>query len=92
MRDKKLKAQVIELRGRVCYYCGRDKLYKDLCTIDHLVPSCRGGKDTIENLVVACKVCNRRKNQKSVQEYIEYRLNQIELELTMLKKLKDELK
>jgi 5-methylcytosine-specific restriction endonuclease McrA len=91
MINRKLKAHVIELRGKVCYYCGKDKLYKDLCTIDHLIPSCMGGKDTIENLVVACKVCNRRKNRKSVQDYIEYRLNQIELEMMALNKLKNKL-
>jgi len=30
-------------------------------TIDHVVPRCRGGGDTWENLVVACSHCNTKK-------------------------------
>jgi len=41
-----------------CQYCGATR---DL-TIDHVIPKCRGGEDTWENLVVACISCNSKKS------------------------------
>ena len=32
-----------------------------ICEEDHLKPICGGGKDTVENIVTACAVCNRLK-------------------------------
>jgi 5-methylcytosine-specific restriction endonuclease McrA len=43
-----------------CQYCG-DKLTSDLLTIDHVLPSSKGGKSTWENCVLACGPCNRQK-------------------------------
>jgi 5-methylcytosine-specific restriction endonuclease McrA len=46
------------LRDRFsCQYCGsREEL-----TFDHLIPRCRGGQTTWENVVTACSPCNLRK-------------------------------
>ncbi|MEQ8907528.1 HNH endonuclease [Ekhidna sp.] len=44
--------------GGKCQYCG---VNKDL-TIDHVVPRSKGGKSTWTNLVTACKNCNSRKS------------------------------
>ena len=41
-----------------CQYCSKNK--RPL-TIDHVVPKDRGGKDTWENLVAACRKCNTKK-------------------------------
>ena len=41
-----------------CQYCGRRT---HPLTIDHVIPRHYGGKDTWENLVVACQACNNRK-------------------------------
>lgn len=43
--------------GFHCQYCG-DK--NDL-TFDHLIPRCRGGRTTWQNVVAACSQCNLRK-------------------------------
>ncbi len=40
-----------------CQYCGSDR---DL-TIDHVIPKAKGGRDTWDNMVCACKRCNNRK-------------------------------
>ena len=60
--------------GMRCYWC-----LKPLCLIpqgeieiatkDHLTPTCRGGSDSIDNIVPACFECNRRKGPMTEQEY-----------------------
>jgi len=48
-----------------CQYCGTDR---DL-TIDHILPQSRGGKDTWENLVACCYVCNNTKDNRTPEEW-----------------------
>ena len=50
-----------------CQYCGKKPLSKEL-TLDHVVPKSRGGKNTWENLVSACKKCNQKKGSKTPKE------------------------
>lgn len=56
--------------GLLCYHCnvkcrlGRNSSHTTktaksrLLTFDHVVPLCKGGSNTIDNLVVSCKKCN----------------------------------
>ena len=46
--------------SNMCLYCG-DYLYDCELTRDHVVPVSRGGTDTWENVVTACRLCNSRK-------------------------------
>lgn len=48
----------------LCQYCGIDG---DL-TLDHLVPRSKGGKSTWNNLVTACKACNAKKGNYTLEE------------------------
>lgn len=48
----------------LCQYCGTDN---DL-TLDHLVPRSKGGKSTWNNLVTACKACNAKKGNHTLEE------------------------
>jgi 5-methylcytosine-specific restriction endonuclease McrA len=50
-----------------CQYCGKQPPVRDL-NIDHVVPKCRGGADTWENLVTSCRPCNLRKGRKTPEE------------------------
>ena len=50
-----------------CQYCGKLPPVRDL-NIDHVLPRSRGGDDTWENLVTACRVCNLRKGWKTPEE------------------------
>lgn len=62
------KLTKLELFNRdqyTCQYCGRQT--KEL-TLDHVIPRRRGGEHTWENVVSACKVCNRRKGGRTPQE------------------------
>jgi len=50
-----------------CQYCGRRPPLRDL-NIDHVVQRSRGGDDTWENLVTACRPCNLKKGWKTPDE------------------------
>lgn len=51
----------------VCQYCHKKFDYRDL-TLDHIVPRCRGGKSTWDNLVAACFPCNNKKGDRTPEE------------------------
>lgn len=46
-----------------CAYCGRTAT-----TVDHVLPSSRGGKNTWLNTVAACGPCNQRKGDQTPEE------------------------
>ncbi|MEM7432172.1 MAG: HNH endonuclease [Pseudomonadota bacterium] len=53
--------------AHMCMYCG-DYLYDCELTRDHVVPVSRGGADTWENVVTACRICNHRKADRLLEE------------------------
>lgn len=60
------KRNVMVRDGMTCQYCGcRDT---SRLTIDHVVPSSRGGKYSWENLTTACKDCNQKKRDRTPSE------------------------
>lgn len=50
-----------------CLYCGDFFCHSQL-TRDHILPSSRGGRDAWENVVAACRRCNQRKGQRTLEE------------------------
>ncbi len=50
-----------------CQYCGKRPPLREL-NIDHVLPRSRGGDDSWENLVTACRICNLRKGWKTPEE------------------------
>src|SRR6185436_20924380 len=53
--------------GHQCQYCARRPPVRDL-NIDHVIPRSRGGQDSWENLVTACRLCNLRKGWRTPDE------------------------
>ncbi len=56
-----------------CAYCGRSVSKTParealLATVDHILPSSRGGESSWTNLVSACKECNNRKADRTPEE------------------------
>lgn len=56
-----------------CAYCGRSVSRTPACdallaTVDHILPSSRGGESSWTNLVSACKECNNRKADRTPDE------------------------
>ena len=65
------KTKLVEYDYR-CAYCGDELL--DSISTDHTIPVSRGGSNNIDNIVPACRKCNSRKNNKTLEEYIKYLL------------------
>ena len=65
-RWNKLRQVVFNTHGRYCIYCGNPAT-----EIDHVIPASKGGTDTLENLVPACKRCNSTKSD-NVRKRINY--------------------
>jgi hypothetical protein len=58
---KKIRLQVLNRDGWTCTYCGAS----DANEVDHVWPKSRGGEDTLDNLVCACRRCNILKKDKT---------------------------
>ena len=50
-----------------CQYCA-NFFPSDKLTMDHVLPKSRGGNNTWENLVAACKKCNQKKGSRTTKE------------------------
>lgn len=59
-----LRKKVYEVRGKVCFYCG-----KDADQIDHIIPTSKGGSDRLDNVVPCCRSCNSSKQDKDVYDW-----------------------
>lgn len=59
--DERLKMKL----PQVCSYCGVD----DKLSVDHLIPKFKGGKETGDNFVWACRKCNSSKNKSDLMEW-----------------------
>lgn len=59
------RRNVLHRDSYICQYCG-DRRH-DL-TIDHIIPRCRGGSDSWDNVVAACLKCNVKKGDRTIKE------------------------
>ncbi len=57
------------LFGYACFYCARSDVPM---TQDHVTPLTRGGDHTWDNIVPACRSCNGRKSDKTLEEYVAW--------------------
>jgi 5-methylcytosine-specific restriction endonuclease McrA len=67
------KSVIRKKLGDKCYYCGNP-----LCgggEWDHKQPVNKGGKSDKNNLILACRECNRDKHGKTAEEFIRWRRN-----------------
>jgi len=62
-----VKHTVFERDGFVCVYC---ECHEGPFDLDHKIPWSRGGKHTVDNLVVACQRCNRSKGALTTEEWM----------------------
>lgn len=53
--------------NNTCQYCGKTGNPEKL-TLDHVIPRSRGGDNSWQNLVAACKKCNQKKGNKTPAE------------------------
>lgn len=70
VRDPEMRDKLRERDQDLCRYCGKKVNWADRksaggATYDHVTP---GGGDTIENLVIACRGCNSRKQRRTPEQ------------------------
>jgi 5-methylcytosine-specific restriction endonuclease McrA len=53
--------------GHKCVYCGSS----ENLTVDHVRPKSKGGTDTADNLVTACRPCNQAKGSMHVDVFMQ---------------------
>ncbi len=63
-----------------CAYCGKEGKLE----VEHVHPRSKGGSNSVNNLVVACRPCNEKKGNKSLAEFLAKKPAQ-------LKRVQDEL-
>jgi 5-methylcytosine-specific restriction endonuclease McrA len=54
-----------------CQYCGRHRRqlrHREFLTRDHLLPLCRGGTNSWDNVITACTTCNHKKGNRTPEE------------------------
>lgn len=74
------RALVFKRDLHICAFCGHEFYEKDL-SVDHVLPSSKGGKDSWTNLVTSCKRCNHKKANRTPEEanmpllYVPYEPN-----------------
>lgn len=61
------KANLLWRDQSKCQYCANTPS-PDSLTMDHILPKSRGGQNTWENLVIACKKCNQKKGNRTSRE------------------------
>lgn len=64
LSTKPSRQMIYKRDNHTCQYCGSTSRL----TIDHVIPRCRGGEDTWENLVVACSSCNTKKGNTLLEQ------------------------
>lgn len=60
--------QKMKTYGNKCYYCN-ESLNRNNFTLDHVIPLSKKGKDNRENLRAACRPCNAKKNDLTLEEF-----------------------
>lgn len=56
-----------KMSGR-CAYCGKPIAFGAM-QVDHVVPLRKGGEDTLENMLPACRSCNHYKSTLTVEQF-----------------------
>ena len=65
---KKIRLEILRRDAYTCAYCG------DVANeVDHIVAKVKGGEDTHDNLVAACRRCNIQKKDKDEAVFLAQR-------------------
>ena len=65
---KEERQRVYEKYGGRCAYCGQPITYKEM-QVEHMEPLAKGGADSEENYMPACRICNHYKHTLTLEEF-----------------------
>ncbi len=80
-----LRAAILHHDNHKCVYCNRSGKRQRL-ELDHVVPRSHGGTDPYDNLVAACRPCNRQRGNQPIKQWLKRRpkkLAEVETKLGM---------
>ena len=61
------RANVLWRDKNQCQYCAKIFIPENL-TLDHVIPKSKGGSNKWTNMVAACKKCNQKKGDKTIEQ------------------------
>jgi 5-methylcytosine-specific restriction endonuclease McrA len=64
-----VKEYLLEKWGRKCAYCDVENVPLQ---VEHIQARSKHGSDRVSNLTLACKPCNKRKDNRPVQEFLSH--------------------
>jgi 5-methylcytosine-specific restriction endonuclease McrA len=68
-RNHKRRLKLLE-KDPHCHFCKKElDIYTS--TLDHLLPKSKGGKNTVDNLVLSCYICNHKKGNGSASKFMK---------------------
>ena len=68
LRGYQVREYLLEKWERQCTYCGKKNVPLQ---IEHIQPKSKGGSNRVSNLCLACEKCNRKKGNKSVEDFLK---------------------
>ena len=68
---KRIRLKVFKRDNYTCVYCGKRGGNLE---VDHVKPFSKGGSEKLNNLVTSCQKCNRQKRDKSLLEFLEWKV------------------
>ncbi|AOY84230.1 MAG: HNH endonuclease [Moorea sp. SIO1G6] len=63
-----VKEYLLTKWGRNCVYCGAENVPLE---VDHIIPKSKGGSNRVSNLTLACRSCNQKKGNKSIEKFLK---------------------
>lgn len=71
-RKRKLYRRLVERDGPFCFWC-EERFSPDWpYSLDHLIPSSRGGGNQLNNLVLSCDWCNNKRGDMPAGKFKRY--------------------
>jgi 5-methylcytosine-specific restriction endonuclease McrA len=82
-----IREYLLEKWNRQCAYCGEEGIPLE---IDHIIPRSKGGSNRTSNLTLACRICNEKKSNHSIESFLKNKQDRLRKLLANSKKsLKD---
>lgn len=82
LQGYEVKEYLLEKWQRKCAYCNKENTVFE---VEHIIPKSKGGSSRISNLTLACRDCNQKKGNLSIEDFLKGKPE-------LLKTIKDQIK
>lgn len=70
-KEKRIEGKIkdkLYKTNKSCHYC-KQPLFREECTLDHIIPKSKDGDTSIENSVISCHKCNTLKSNSDYDDF-----------------------